>query len=194
MKRYWSKIDRRKLVADQKGVAALTIYERELQEILPQIVKFSVKLVKADDTVIPGYIGGWSGTVGEMEIIDGVYSTFEDSITIDRFDKIVPGQTELNKNPDAETYYISKEITTNNNPLHVATLYTKNYYGTITVEGRMTDENIDAENPDGYFFAIDNIDYGDNYIQWNGIYQKIRFKHVPAETNEGSINKIIYRN
>lgn len=168
-----------------KGDASCTITEGDLLPLDAKFYNFSVREVKSDGSREITYSDTGYAAAGTIELLDGAYPEFVASESVSAF--TLSGQT-----------FTSSAITArpginNNKALHTIAIYPKNFTGTITVQGTMMS---DPQTDDDYF-TITSSALSDassvSSLNFNGVFQNVRFKAERSSGNTGVIDKILYR-
>jgi hypothetical protein len=146
---------------------------------------FSVREVKSDGSREITYSDTGYAAAGTIELLEGAYPEFVASESVSAF--TLSGQI-----------FTSSAITArpginNNKALHTIAIYPKNFTGTVTVQGTMMSD----PQTDNDYFTITSSALSDassvSSLNFNGVFQNVRFKAERSSGNTGVIDKILYR-
>ena len=171
-----------------KGQASCVIEDGDLLDLDAKFYTYAIKEIKSDGSTLVTYADTSYVAGGTMEVLDGAYAQFIQSTRISNFT--------LSSNTFTSSAVSGKPGQNNNTALHTVAIYPKGFTGTVTVQGTMES---DPTSDDDYFTITSatlnstnsNTDTVSN-LNFNGIFQNIRFKAVRTSTN-GRIDKILYR-
>ena len=168
-----------------KGDASCTITDGDLLKLDAKFYNFSVSDVTDRDNPEITYSDTGYAAAGTIEVLDGAYAQHVSSTSITAF--TLSGET-----------FTSGAITArpginNNKALHTVAIYPQNFTGTVRVEGTMV-----ATSPaDNDYFTITSTDLtassSVSSLNFNGVFQNVRFKVVRTSGNTGRVDKILYR-
>ena len=168
-----------------KGDASCTITEGDLLELDAKFYNFSVKEVKSDGSREVTYANTGYAAAGTIELLDGAYPEFTASTSVSTFT--------LSSDTFTSSAIDGKPGINNNKALHTIAIYPKSFSGTVTVQGTMES---DPGTDDDYFdITSSNLDNSSSVstLNFNGIFQNVRFKAVRTSGTTGRIDKILYR-
>lgn len=167
------------------GKAKVTITEGDLLNLDSQYLNYSVKVVDGEENQMIGYVDGAYDVIGQLQILDGVFPDVKDSKELKLADFTNDSGTYISNPLTADT------ALNQNTGLQTAAFYVNGYSGDIVVQGTLND-NVSLADVD--YFDIKTVTLasktGIAYTNWNGVYNRIRFKHTPTA---GSMEKILYR-
>ena len=171
--------------ASTKGDASCTITEGDLLELDAKFYNFSVKEVKSDGSREVTYSDTGYAAAGTIELLDGAYPEFTASTSVSAF--TLSGDTFTSSAIDG------KPGINNNQALHTIAIYPKNFSGTLKVEGTMV-----ATSPaDDDYFTITTTTLSSassvETLNFNGVFQNVRFVADRTSGTTGRIDKILYR-
>lgn len=184
-----------------KGLALLTLSESDTINLDRTSYQYSIKVQDSDGTYTPAYSNTYYGMAGTLHLSQDILPVLKDSVKITSFTKRYDDANlryeQLSGNIYADPAY------NGNTALHTAAFYLSSYKGTIYIEGTL-DNSPGINSNYGVIAARSyNGSTGIDYVNFNGIYSYIRFRHVPAKgptdpDNDnpayyGSIAKILYR-
>ena len=156
----------------------------------------------ADNLMVPAYSNTYYGINGTLHLHADIYPTLQPSQEVSsflaRFNSVSSQYEWFSGN-----LYASPEFNSNNDALQTLAIYMTKYYGTVTVQGTLSNQ------PDstGFYSNIASRTYtgatGIDYLNFNGIYTYIRIIYTPGvkpgeSTNDnpsyyGSLDKVLYR-
>ena len=176
-----------------KGDASCTITEGDLLPLDAKFYNFSVKEVKSDGSREVTYSDTGYAAAGTIELLDGAYPEFVASTEITSFTSAQGPLANTSGSIDA------RPGINNNKALHTIAVYTKNFSGSMRVQGTMSstpvsgdwfDITMDGEaNPTNTFTNSTTVT---NY-NFTGVFHNIRFTWGNDTGNTGLIDKILYR-
>ena len=168
-----------------KGQASCTILEGDLLPLDAKFYNFAIKEIKTDGTREVTYADTGYAAAGTIELLDGAYPEFISS-------------TEITQFTQASSVFTSgaqdgRPGINNNSALHSIAIYPQSFSGTLTVQGTL------ESNPqtDADYFTITTSSFSSasdvTYINFNGVFQNVRFRYTRDSGNTGKIDKILYR-
>ena len=186
-----------------RGLGEVVFSESDLNKCESVYYKFGVKELDTDGSYVPTYANTYYGVDGTLEVRHDLYPTLIPSQEVKEF------QLTYNGDQGAQRYeYYSGNLHGNpefksNSALHTAAVYMTAFKGTVLVEGTL--EN--GPSTFGNYAVIARKEYnaftGIDYINFNGVFSKVRFRYIPAtepvnqvnnDTNyAGTVDKILYR-
>jgi len=176
-----------------KGDASCTITEGDLLPLDAKFYNFAVREVKSDGSREVTYSDTGYAAAGTIELLDGAYPEFVASTEIASFTSAQGPLTNTSGSIDA------RPGINNNKALHTIAVYTKNFSGSMRVQGTMSstpssgdwfDITMDGEaNPTNTFTNSTTVT---NY-NFTGVFHNIRFTWGNDTGNTGLIDKILYR-
>jgi len=176
-----------------KGDASCTITEGDLLPLDAKFYNFAVREVKSDGSREITYSDTGYAAAGTIELLDGAYPEFVASTEIASFTSAQGPLTNTSGSIDA------RPGINNNKALHTIAVYTKNFSGSMRVQGTMSstpssgdwfDITMDGEaNPTNTFTNSTTVT---NY-NFTGVFHNIRFTWGNDTGNTGLIDKILYR-
>ena len=168
-----------------KGDASCTITEGDLLPLDAKFYNFAVREVKSDGSREVTYSDTGYAAAGTIEILDGAYPEFVPSTSITTF--TLSGET-----------FTSSAITArpginNNSALHTVAIYPQNFSGTVTVQGTMVSTS--PEEDDYFTITTTTLSSSSSVsaLNFNGVFQNVRFKADRTSGTTGRIDKILYR-
>ena len=166
-----------------KGKVKFTISESDLLNVSGQFLNYSI-LETTSGTRGAIFVDDQYGALGNIEVIDGPYTEFRESKTIN-----LP-----NTNPQSVEAYPQLN---QNSALHTAQLYLTNFTGKIKVEASLAPvSELDA---DEYFTVLEKQytnESTNQYFNFNGVYSHVRFSKADRDDStalSGTVDKILYR-
>jgi hypothetical protein len=166
----------------------------------------------------PLYIDSQYGAVGTIEIFGDVLGETYDTLEITQFNKIIDFNTRTSTNADDAPFdqprpnyarhtpisgykeeYVSGLIdgqprSTIPQSLHTFQIQVSNYEGDVVVQASM-DEGADPIEENWVDLMSWSLTSSDNDFYYNqiGKYNWFRVKHIPEDTNTGTVDKVLYR-
>jgi len=177
-----------------KGDASCTITEGDLLPLDAKFYNFAVREVKSDGSREVTYANTGYAAAGSIELLEGAYPEFTASTTITSF-------TETN-GPLAKTSGAqgAKPGINNNKALHTIAVYTKDFTGSLRVQGTMSTTPTSASDyfditMNGEASATNTFTNSTAVTTFNftGVYQNVRFSWDNDSDNTGLVDKILYR-
>jgi hypothetical protein len=168
-----------------KGDASCTITEGDLLPLDAKFYNFAVREVKSDGSREVTYADTGYAASGTIELLDNAYPQFVASTSVSAFT--------LSSDTFTSGAIDGKPGINNNKALHTIAIYPKSFSGTVTVQGTMES---DPETDDDYFdITSSTLDNSSSVstLNFNGIFQNVRFKAVRTSGTTGRIDKILYR-
>jgi hypothetical protein len=172
----------------------LTIPEADLEPIASGKYMYSTYLVDNLGNKSILYGDSQFGPTVPVEIVANSFPQVLPSVTVSDFFT----SEQLNyAQPDNSKYssaiYADPEKNSTNNALHTAVFYTNGFEGQINIE-------VSLENAIGDTVVWSTLtnqavtaDQNISYLNFNGIFGFVRFRSVPAQSNTGTVDKILYR-
>jgi hypothetical protein len=174
-----------------------------LQSCESTYYKFGVKELDADGSWVPTYSNTYYGVSGTLQVKHDLYPT------------VVPSQgtTSFNMYYNADVGFQQYEYYSgnlnafpqfkSNTALHTTAVYMTKYKGRVLVEGTL--ENTPSSF--GNYAVISDKTYnaftGIDYINFNGVFSKVRVRYIPAKepvtqqnnntVYAGKVDKVLYR-
>jgi len=168
-----------------KGDASCTITEGDLLPLDAKFYNFAVKEVLSTGARTVTYADTGYAAAGTIELLDGAYPEFISS-------------TEITQFTQASSVFTSgaqdgRPGINNNSALHSIAIYPQSFSGTLTVQGTLeSNPSTDAD-----YFTITTSSFSSasdvSYINFNGVFQNVRFRYTRNSGNTGKIDKILYR-
>ena len=179
-----------------KGDASCTITEGDLLPLDAKFYNFAVREVKSDGSREVTYADTGYAAGGTIELLDGAYPEFVSSTSVTNFTVTTDSRSlaRLSSTIDA------RPGINNNKALHTIAVYTKDFTGTIKVQGTM------ASSPsvpgDWFDITMDGgadpanqltSSTGVTTYNFTGVYHNVRFTWGNDSGNTGRVDKILYR-
>jgi len=168
-----------------KGDASCTITEGDLLDLDAKFYNFAVREVKSDGSREVTYSDTGYAAAGTVEILDGAYPEFVASTSVSAFT--------LSGDVFTSSAIDGKPGINNNQALHTIAIYPNNFAGTVTVQGTM----VSTSPTDNDYFIITSTELSGTSdvktLNFNGIFQNVRFKAERTSGTTGRIDKILYR-
>jgi len=183
------------VTAGPKGSASCTITEGDLLSLDAKFYNFAVREVKSDGSREVTYSDTGYAAAGTVELLDGAYPEFVASTSVSSFTNTNGPLT--NTSSYLETS--ARPGINNNKALHTIAVYTKNFSGSMRVQGTMSsspgnddwfDITMDGEaSPTNTFTNSTTVTTYNFY----GVFKYVRFTWGNDAGNTGLIDKILYR-
>ena len=176
-----------------KGDASCTITEGDLLPLEAKFYNFSVKEVKSDGSREVTYADTGYAAAGTIELLDGAYPEFVASTEIASFTSAQGPLANTSGSIDA------RPGINNNKALHTIAVYTKNFSGSMRVQGTMSSTPTSGDwfdiTMDGEASATNTFSNSTTVPNYNftGVFHNIRFTWGNDAGNTGLIDKILYR-
>jgi hypothetical protein len=168
-----------------KGDASCTITEGDLLDLDAKFYNFAVREVKSDGSREVTYSDTGYAAAGTVEILDGAYPEFIASTSVSAFT--------LSGDVFTSSAIDGKPGINNNQALHTIAIYPNNFSGTVTVQGTM----VSTSPTDNDYFTITSTELSSasdvSTLNFNGIFENVRFKAERTSGTTGRIDKILYR-
>ena len=176
-----------------KGDASCTITEGDLLELDAKFYNFAVREIKSDGSREVTYSDTGYAAAGTVELLDGAYPEFVASTAVTSFTSAQGPLSKTSGSIDA------RPGINNNKALHTVAVYTKNFSGSLRVQGTMssTPSNDDWFDiiMDGKASSTNTFSSSTSVTNYNfyGVFHNIRFSWGNDSGNTGVIDKILYR-
>jgi hypothetical protein len=162
----------------------------------------------------PLYLDSQYGAIGTIEVAGDLLGSLEPSFVVDTFSRVANFDETLDssaappftlprpnyKQKFHETMYNDTYLSniidgrpgvSTANTLHTFQFFFDNYEGDVTIQGSI---NPGATPAAGDWVDLETVDPTlDKYKNITGKWTWFRIKHIPAENNTGSVDKILYR-
>ena len=168
-----------------KGDASCTVTEGDLLDLDAKFYNFAVREVKSDGSREVTYADTGYAAAGTIELLDDGYPQFVPSTSVSTFT--------LSSDTFTSSAIDGKPGINNNQALHTIAIYPTSFSGTLTVQGTMESD----PSTDDDYFTITSTSLDDassvSTLNFNGVFQNVRFKAVRTTGTTGRIDKILYR-
>ena len=163
------------------GYGEFTLRDVDTYNLDSKYYTYSFKVTDGEGNVQIGYSDDNYGAGGVLELVEGVYPTFQASTTED-----------FGNGDTGSIIYLDPHVN-RNIALHSAQVYFSSAFtGTLTVAGSLNPSGGGISSDD--FTTISTQTYTsqtDNVVfSWNGVYSAIRFTRA---TTSGTLSKVLYR-
>ena len=176
-----------------KGDASCTITEGDLLPLDAGFYNFAVREIKSDGSREITYSDTGYAAAGTIELLDGAYPEFVASTEVSSFTAVggplAHTSGSINARPGIN----------NNKALHTIAVYTKNFSGTLRVQGTMSASpgsndwfNITMDSAASTANTFSSSTTVTNY-NFTGVYHSVRFSWGNDSGNTGRVDKILYR-
>jgi hypothetical protein len=176
-----------------KGDASTTITEGDLLPLDGKFYNFAVREVKADGSREVTYADTGYSASGTIELLDGAYAQFTASTSITSF--TTSGGPLANTSSSID----GRPGINNNKALHTIAVYTKDFSGTLRVQGTMAASPGSTDwfdiTMDGESNAVNTFSSATAVTTYNfyGVYHYVRFSWDNDPSNAGLVDKILFR-
>ena len=177
-----------------KGDASTTLTEGDLLPLEAKFYNYSVREVKSDGSREVTYADTGYAAAGSIELLDGAYPEFTASTSVTSF--TASGGPLANTSGSID----GRPGINNNKALHTIAVYTKDFTGSLKVQGSMSTTPTLASD----YFDITMTDAASatntftsstavTNFNFTGVYQSVRFTWDNDPDNTGLVDKILYR-
>ena len=179
-----------------KGQANCTITEGDLLPLDSGFYNFAVREVKSDGSREVTYADTGYAAAGTIELLDGAYPDFVASTSITGF----TATADIKSLARVSGTIDARPGINNNKALHTIAVYTKDFTGSLKVQGTMASSPTSAEDffditMDGAGSSTNTFSSSTTVTMFNflGVYQNVRFTWDNDPDNTGIVDKILYR-
>jgi hypothetical protein len=176
------------------SLVRFTIPEADLEPIASGKYMYSTYLVNDAGAKSILYGDSQFGPTVPVEVVANSFPQVLPSVSITDF---FTSEYLNYQQPDNSKYtsaiYADPEKNSTNNALHTAVFYTSGFEGQIDIEVSM--ENAIGDTVVWSTLASQPVtsDQSISYLNFNGIFGFVRFRSIPAQSNTGTVDKILYR-
>ena len=181
-----------------RGVCTLALSESDTADLVSKFYKFSVTRTVNGAGNYPTYANTYYEVAGTLEITDGVYAPFSESVELPNTDFTRPLTDDFYSPGDNVVQYYTSYVDARpewkrNNPLHTVAYYTTGYTGDLVIQATQESQ------PDSGTSWVDlqtinlSNSTGVDYVNITGVYQNLRFYHLPDSSNTGTLDKVLVR-
>jgi hypothetical protein len=181
-----------------KGVATLTLTESDTASLVSKFYKFSVTRTIGGSGNHVTYANTYYEVAGTMELVDQVYPAFTDSVELANTDFVRPTTTNFYKPGGQITEYFSSLVDAQpeykrNGAVHTFTYYPNSFTGDLTIQGTL-DSQVTADTSwvDLTTVSLTSSDTI-GYSNITGVYNYFKLKHLPDNSNTGTLDKVLVR-
>lgn len=184
-----------------RGLGLVTLTENDTLHLESVYYKFAVKQLNDSGSFEPTYANTYYTVGGTIRLLHDVEPTLKPTVTVVDFQRYF--------NADLQRYeWYSGNIEAhpefkNSSAINTCAFYMSNYKGTVLIEGTL--ENVPGTF--GNYALIDTRTYnnfsGIDYVNFTGIFTKIRVRYIPDKnpanqdnrdiTYRGTFDKLLYR-
>ena len=163
-----------------RGIMLANITEGDLLNLDAKLYSYAIKVTDEEDNILPAYSDDNFNANGVLEIVEGVYPTFNES------------SEETFSGSDTGSRITIKPYINRNTANHTAQVFfSEAFTGSLKVQGSINPAN-SLEDSD--FTDITTQTYTnqtDNaFFNFTGVYNVVRFVRT---TTSGTLNKVLYR-
>ena len=181
-----------------KGVATLTLTESDTASLVSKFYKFSVTRTIGGSGNHVTYANTYYEVAGTMELVDQVYPAFTDSVELANTDFVRPTTTNFYRPGGQITEYFSSLVDAQpeykrNGAVHTFTYYPNSFTGDLTIQGTL-DSQVTADTSwvDLTTVSLTSSDTI-GYTNITGVYNYFKLKHLPDNSNTGTLDKVLVR-
>jgi hypothetical protein len=186
-----------------KGLAEVVFTESELEACESSSYQFGVKHLDSDGSYTPTYANTYYGVSGTIEVRHDMFPVLKPSQEVTSFQEYYNADlSALQYEYYTGNLYSYPEFS-GNAALHTAAVYMSSYRGTVIIEGTLENDPMTW----GNYAEIGRYTYtgfsGIKYYNFNGVFSKIRIRHIPSknpvdnQNNDiaytGTVDKVLYR-
>ena len=169
------------IVDSSLGLGKVSITETDLLNLDAKYYTYAIRVTDGEGNTDIAYVDDNWGANGTLELVEGVYPTF-DASTEEDFGSGDTGSI-IYLNPTGNR----------NDAIHTAQVYFSSAFtGTLTIEGSLSPA-VSGLNSDD-FVTIKTLTYtgqeDSTSVTWKGIYSAVRFTR---STTTGTLSKVLYR-
>jgi|TARA_B110000211_G_scaffold228947_1_gene285959 hypothetical protein len=175
-------LDRTVTIIDgPKGVGEVSLTESDLYSLDAKYYTYSFKITDGEGNSQIGYSDDNYGANGIIEIVEGVYPTFNAS-TLEDFTGGDTGSINYLKP------YINRNVAQHTAQVYFSSAFT----GSLIIEGSLSPQHSALSNNEFVTISTESYSGQSNpvMVNWNGIYSAVRFKRT---TTTGTLSKVLYR-
>ena len=181
-----------------RGVATLTLTESDTASLVSKFYKFSVSRTIGGTGNHVTYANTYYEVAGTMELVDQVYPAFTESVELPNTDFTRPLTSNFYQPNGQITEYISSLYDAQpeykrNGAVHTVQYYSTGYIGDLTIQATL-DSQVTADTSWVDLTTI-NVKSTDSigYQNVTGVYNYFRLKHLPDNSNTGTLDKVLVR-
>jgi hypothetical protein len=181
-----------------KGVATLTLTESDTASLVSKFYKFSVSRTIGGAGNHVTYANTYYEVAGTLEIVDQVYAAFSNSVELPNTDFTRPLTSDFYKPNGQVTEYVSSIYDAQpefkrNGAVHTLQYYSSGYTGNVTVQATLDNQvSADTSWVDLTTISLTSSD-SVGYANITGVYNYLRLKHLPDNSNTGTLDKVLVR-
>ena len=173
-----------------KGVVEIVLTESDTIGLTSQFYRFSITR-KVDGTPRPTYTNTYFDACGRIELIDQCYVQHEDSDSLTTFSSSTNPETDV-------VTYVSSHVDAHpelkrGTKTHTVQYRTTSYDGSLELEA--TQDTQPSNGTD--WISIKTVTLsnqtGTEYFNVDGVYSWFRIKHIPSNSNTGTLDKVLIR-
>ena len=181
-----------------KGVATLTLTESDTASLVSKFYKFSVTRTIGGSGNHVTYANTYYEVAGTMELVDQVYPSYTDSTELPNTDFTRPTTNGFYTPSSQITEYFSSLVDAEpeykrNGAVHTFQYYSNSYTGDLTIQGTL-DSQVTADTSwvDLTTISLTSSD-SIGYTNVTGVYNYFKLKHLPDNSNTGTLDKVLVR-
>ena len=176
-----------------KGVLTLTLTESDTASLVSKFYHYNI-VQTTNNVNKPLYVDTHYGCDGEIELKD-CGSPFSASNEVSSFNPLTRNFYEAggqNITDYASSAINSQPEYKRSQALHTIQYYATGYDGTLDIQGSLNVEANDTEWATIKTISLSNYS-GNTYSNFKGVYNWIRFRHTPSNSNTGTLDKVLLR-
>lgn len=186
-----------------RGLAQVTLTENDTLNLESVYYKFAVKRLSPDGSFEPTYANTYYGVGGTLKLNHDIEPVLSPSTEIKTFQMVYNADSDklqyewLSGNIDAHPQY------KNSGSINTCAFYMTEFRGQVIVQGTLEND----PGTFGNYATIATLNYdkftGIDYVNFNGVFSKIRVKYIPQknpvnnQNNDisytGTFDKLLYR-
>ena len=181
-----------------KGVATLTLSESDTATLVSKFYKFSVTRTIGGSGNHVTYANTYHEVAGTMELVHNVYPAFTNSIELGNSEFTRPFTSNFYKQGGQVTEYFSSLVDAQpeykrSGAIHTFQYYSNAYTGDLTIQGTL-DSQVTADTSwvDLTTIALTSSD-SIGYANVTGVFNYFKLKHLPDNSNTGTLDKVLVR-
>lgn len=181
-----------------KGVATITLTESDTADLVSKFYKFSVSRTIGGAGNHVTYANTYYDVAGTMELVDQVYPAFTNSTELPNTDFTRPTTSNFYRPQGQITEYFSSIVDAQpeykrNGAVHTITYYSNSYTGDLTIQGTLDSQvSSDTSWVDLTTISLTSSDTI-GYSNITGVYNYFKLKHLPDNSNTGTLDKVLVR-
>ena len=163
-----------------RGIMLANITEGDLLNLDAKLYSYAIKVTDEEDNILPAYSDDNLNANGVLEIVEGVYPTFNES------------SEETFSGSDTGSRITIKPYINRNTANHTAQVFfSEAFTGNLKVQGSINPANSLEDSDFTDITTQTHTNQTDNaFFNFTGVYNVVRFVRT---TTSGTLNKVLYR-